>query len=84
MAKPNTLRKAIDMIPDKVVGAAAACDVSIRAVYKWINSGRLPRTDYTGETRYAELLAEASGNQFTATWLLEESLKPQPDQPVAA
>ncbi|AXR28624.1 helix-turn-helix domain-containing protein [Pseudomonas aeruginosa] len=33
---------------------AASCEVSPRAVYKWLASGRLPRTDYTGETDYAE------------------------------
>ena len=52
------------------VGAAAdACGVSIRAVYKWMASGSLPRTDFTGETNYAERLAAASLGGFTAEWL---------------
>ncbi len=84
MAELNTLRKAINMIPGKVNGAAAACDVSIRAVYKWINSGRLPRTDYTGETEYAQKLADASGSAFTAAWLLDATLKDSNDQKAAA
>lgn len=56
-----------------VTKAAEACGVSPRAVYKWISAGCLPRTEYTGETRYAHLLAEASGGEFTAEWLLSEA-----------
>jgi hypothetical protein len=66
-----TLKQAIEMVPGKVRGAASMCGVSPRAVYKWISTGRLPRTDYTGETNYAGLLAKASGGQFTADDLLE-------------
>jgi len=49
--------------------AARACGVSVRAVYKWLSQGALPRTDFTGETRYAEILATLSGGAFTADWL---------------
>lgn len=54
--------------------AARACGVSPRAINKWISGGRLPRTEYSGETRHAERLAEASGGSFSAAWLLS-SLK---------
>lgn len=37
--------------------AAKACGVSSRALYKWASRNSLPRTDYTGETHYAEALA---------------------------
>ena len=50
--------------------AAKACGVSPRAVNKWIRSGRLPRTEYSGETYHATHLAEASGGKFSAAWLL--------------
>jgi hypothetical protein len=40
--------------------AAKACGVSVRAVYKWIAADALPRTEYTGETRYVAHLAEAA------------------------
>jgi hypothetical protein len=57
------------------IGAAAKiCNRSYQALNKWRLAATLPRTDYTGETNYAVLLAEAAkqkGNLFDATWLLE-------------
>jgi hypothetical protein len=35
------------------------CGVSGKAVQKWAKAGRLPRTEATGETHYAELMASA-------------------------
>lgn len=65
----NLLKQSIDKIPGKVPAAAIACGVSVRAVYKWIDRGMLPRTEYTGETNYAERLADAAGGSFSAEWL---------------
>ncbi|WKN20845.1 hypothetical protein [Azotobacter vinelandii] len=59
-----------------VANAATICEVSQRAIYKWLTAGVLPRTEYTGETDYALRLAEAAaerGNPFDATWLLAEA-----------
>ncbi len=59
------------------IGAAAkVCNRSYQALNKWRQAGCLPRTDYTGETNYAELLATAAtekGNSFQASWLLSAS-----------
>lgn len=59
------------------LGAAAkVCRRSCQALNKWRQAGRLPRTDYTRETQYARLLAEAAalkGKPFDASWLLEVS-----------
>ncbi|WP_460107483.1 hypothetical protein [Pseudomonas sp. H1_F01] len=58
--------------------AAKVCGRSYQALNKWRLAGRLPRTDYTGETQYAVLLADVAmreGNSFEATWLLEESVR---------
>ncbi|WP_095139904.1 hypothetical protein [Pseudomonas sp. Irchel s3a10] len=59
------------------IGAAAKiCNRSYQALNKWRQAGFLPRTDYTGETKYAELLANAAerkGNAFQAAWLLNSS-----------
>lgn len=59
------------------IGAAAkVCGRSYQALSKWRSTSSLPRTEYTGETRYAFLLAEAgqlAGNDFDAQWLLEQA-----------
>lgn len=39
--------------------AARLCGVSDKAVRKWMEAGRLPRTEATGETDYARRLAKA-------------------------
>lgn len=75
----NVLKTSIDQIPGKIPAAAKACGVSVRAVYKWIDAGRLPRTDYTGETEYAKQIADISGGAFSSDWLLSETLKSTSD-----
>ncbi|MGJ8518061.1 hypothetical protein LMG33810_002424 [Carnimonas sp. LMG 33810] len=44
-----------------IEASARACGLSPRALYKWASRNSLPRTEYTGETKYAEVLAELSG-----------------------
>lgn len=55
------------------VSAAQICLVSNTAVSKWKQRGCLPRTEYTGETNYAQKLAKASNGAFTAEWLLDNA-----------
>lgn len=69
--QPTSLGEIIKLIRVPVV--AKACERTPRAIYKWINSGCLPRTDYTGETAYASKIAEVSGGRFTAIQILEIS-----------
>jgi len=40
---------------------ARACGVAPSAVHKWKSRNQLPRTEWTGETRYAEKIAELHG-----------------------
>lgn len=69
--QPTSLGQIIKQIRVPVV--AQACELTPRAIYKWIRSGSLPRTDYTGETKYAEKIATASEGQFTADQILKVS-----------
>jgi hypothetical protein len=69
------LKKSIDDAGG-VPAVALACGKSPRAVYKWLTADCLPRTEYTGETRYAEriaALAAANGKPFEPSWLLAEA-----------
>lgn len=72
---PNAIAFAFEAVGG--IGAAAkVCDRSYQALNKWRLAACLPRTDYTGETRYASQLAEAAaenGHPFDAGWLLEAS-----------
>lgn len=47
------------------------CGISGKAVMKWTRRGRLPRTEWTGETHYAETIAAATG-------IAREALRPDP------
>lgn len=72
---PNAIAFAFEAVGG--IGAAAkVCQRSYQALNKWRLAACLPRTDYTGETCYAELLATAAqknGHSFEAAWLLEAS-----------
>ncbi len=79
MIHPENYPSAIAFAFEAVGGIGAAakvCNRSYQALNKWRQAGCLPRTDYTGETKYAELLAAAAerqGNTFQAVWLLNAS-----------
>jgi hypothetical protein len=49
------------------------------AVNKWLRQGRLPRTEYTGETEYAQALSRAVGGKVTAEALLALGRRSQGD-----
>ncbi len=80
MLNPDEFQNPIAFAFEAVGGIGAAakiCKKSYQALHKWRLASSLPRTDYTGETRYAELLAEAAkvrGNPFDAEWLLDLSV----------
>lgn len=55
--------------PTKV---APLLGISVRGLYKWLASGCLPRTEYSGETNYADALANASEGKWSADEIREK------------
>ncbi|WP_342595744.1 YdaS family helix-turn-helix protein [Salinicola lusitanus] len=76
----SAIRLAVEQLGG-VSRCARICGVSPSAVCKWLRRGRLPRTEYTGETHHATRMAEASEGAFTAAWLLANA---GPTTPFAA
>ncbi|CAI1213474.1 TPA: hypothetical protein SMI16_002280 [Serratia liquefaciens] len=68
----NEVKKAIKAVggPAK---AAEICERSVTAIQKWQSKGCLPRTEYTGKTNYAEILASHSNGAIIAADLLEKA-----------
>lgn len=50
---------------------ARGLGVTYQAVRKWEAAGRLPRTEWTGETEYAEKIAVMCGGAVTRRDLLQ-------------
>ncbi|NJM13056.1 MAG: helix-turn-helix domain-containing protein [Synechococcaceae cyanobacterium SM1_2_3] len=57
---------------------ADLCEVNISVVWRWAKRGRLPRTEWTGETHYAELIEAATQGAITKAELLSY-IPPKPD-----
>lgn len=76
----NPIKYAFDAVGGRS-NAANLLGKSYMAMSKMEKKGTLPRTEYTGETDYANKLANNSGGKFTAEWLLE---KANPNNEVAA
>lgn len=68
----NNVESAVDLLGGPT-GAATVCNVTPQAVRKWMKRGRLPRTEYTGETQHAQRMAAASDGAFSADWLLDRA-----------
>lgn len=60
---------------------ATLCGVKGPSVYKWDKSGYLPRTEWTGETTYAERIAAAMDGEVTVEQLLTRPKAATEDTP---
>ena len=58
-----------------LVKTSSLLNVSYQVIQRWLHKGMLPRTEFTGETNYSELIEKATGGSVTAKELLEESLQ---------
>lgn len=68
----NPIQEAINAVGGRTK-AANLLGISYVAVRKMEEKGSLPRTDYTGETGYASILADHSNGKLTKEWLLDKA-----------
>ncbi|MBM6928608.1 YdaS family helix-turn-helix protein [Parasutterella secunda] len=66
--KENLISKAIEIVG--LCKLAQACGVRHQSIYRWVEKGSLPRTDWTGETDYASRIEEATKGAVTRAQLL--------------
>ena len=64
----NDLDRAVDLLGLQPL--ARLCGVSYQAVRKWQRAGRMPRTEWTGETDYAHRIEAATEGAVTRARLL--------------
>lgn len=69
----NAIQRAADLIGTYKI--AEACGVRGPSVYKWLEKGRLPRTEWSGETNYAEKIEIATDGQVKKIELLTLPIK---------
>jgi len=69
MKKQNAVQRAVIQAGGQ--GAVArACGVRQQTVFRWVHDGKLPRTDWTGETDYSAVISEMDGVSVTRDELL--------------
>ena len=65
----HALAKAVQQLGG-YAATARLCQVNIRVVSRCAGLGRLPRTEWTGETHYAEAIEAATNGAITKAELL--------------
>lgn len=53
-----------------IYGMAEICGITRGSIYQWKKKGTLPRTEWTGETHYAEKIEAATKGAITKDELL--------------
>lgn len=70
-----TLAHAVQLVGMRPL--AKACGVTIQSIQKWLASGYLPRTDYTGETDYASVIAREVEAKAGTPIVTADDLRPR-------
>lgn len=68
MSDATPLSEAISMVG--LVALARGLNLTHQALRKWERAGRMPRTEWTGETAYADKIEAMTGGRVTKTRLL--------------
>lgn len=71
----SSLIKARDILGSYDAIGIVCGGLSGKAVIKWKNNGRPPRTEYTGETDYASLIEAATSGEIKRSDLLPDISK---------
>lgn len=69
----NPLESAVNQVGWSALSKALG--VTHQAIRKWLQAGRLPRSEFSGETSYADLIEHETGGKARASDLLEWSRK---------
>lgn len=79
---PETGRNPLQLAIDEhgIVAVARAVGRSYQAVGKWLDQGRMPRTEWSGETAYSDAIERLTAGKVTRTMLLAPWTK-APQQP---
>jgi hypothetical protein len=81
MDTPTPLDRAVAEIG--LTALARKCKVSHQAVRKWQAAGRMPRTEWTGETDYSHVIQRLTADRVTREQLLQPWPQRQPAPPLA-
>lgn len=71
----QSLKAFIDERCGGVAAVAGELALTERSIYKWAANGSLPRTEYSDETKYSEVLSKMSGVPEKE---IKNSFRPQP------
>jgi len=77
----ENLLKARDILGSFDAIGTACGGISGKAVMKWRDKGRPPRTEYSGETKYSELIEKATKGEVKSSDLLPGIRKNEQSQP---
>ena len=77
METKNLITEAIQIVG--LAKLARACGVTYPAIRKWEQAGRLPRTEWTGETNYSSVICRETEGKITREQLLQPPPRPKPD-----
>lgn len=69
METKNLISLAVEIVG--LAKLARACNVTYPAIRKWERAGRLPRTEWTGETNYSSVIEKETQGRVTREQLLQ-------------
>lgn len=75
----NIIEKAVQEAGGSKIVASECGLRSQQAVMKWMRAGKLPRTEWTGETNYSAVIERLTKKKFTKAMLLSQRAAALPE-----